>query len=126
MKAEELLRRYRQGERNFAGVKLRGQSFQEQDLLGANFSQETLIGANFSRAEAGLQRRWVVILILLIVLLASVAGFFEVFNGAAIAQILIPELLHKVMGWTLLLTQIVIFGILLHRGLSFTFVFGLL
>ena len=128
MKAEELLRRYGQGERNFAGVSLRGQSFKGQvlsgadfsgaDIRGTNFSQATLTGANFCRAEAGLQRRWVVILILLSFLLASIAGFLALFNGTLVAAIFNSDPQRMAISWTALVTEIVFFAILLHRGLS--------
>lgn len=127
MKAEELLRRYRQGERNFAGANLRGQSFKGQDLSevdfsgadirGANFSQATLIEANFFRAEAGLQRRWVVILILLAGLLAVAAGFTALINGTFVATLLQDEVYRNV-GWPALIVNITFFWLLLHRGLT--------
>lgn len=46
MKASEVLKRYKAGERNFQGVNLRGQSLRGKNLSGANFS-----GADFTDAE---------------------------------------------------------------------------
>ena len=68
MKAKEVLKRYKAGERNFQGVNLRGQSFKGENLSGADFSgadftnakiqgtkftNATLIKANFTGAECG-------------------------------------------------------------------------
>lgn len=39
MKADEVLRQYAAGERDFRRVNLRGQSFKGKDLSGADFSE---------------------------------------------------------------------------------------
>ena len=46
MKASEVIKRYKAGERNFQGVNLRGQSFRGENLSGADFS-----GADFTNAK---------------------------------------------------------------------------
>jgi uncharacterized protein YjbI with pentapeptide repeats len=95
MKAKEILQRYAKGERNFQRVNLRGQSFQGADLSGADFSEADirgtnfkgaiLRGANFSQAKAGLQKRWVVGLTLIALIVSSVSGFLAAFGGGLIA-----------------------------------------
>jgi uncharacterized protein YjbI with pentapeptide repeats len=50
MKADEVLRRYAAGERDFHRVNLRGQSFKGKDLSGADFSEADIRGANFTNA----------------------------------------------------------------------------
>ncbi|NUN64903.1 PAS domain S-box protein [Pseudanabaena biceps] len=50
-KAEQLLFEYEAGERNFAGVDLRGANLIEADLAGGNFSGASLNGSNCHRAN---------------------------------------------------------------------------
>ncbi|MGB3513581.1 MAG: pentapeptide repeat-containing protein [Microcoleaceae cyanobacterium] len=51
MKASELLRQYREGERNFQGIKLRGESLRGKNLSGADFSGADIRGADFTNAN---------------------------------------------------------------------------
>jgi uncharacterized protein YjbI with pentapeptide repeats len=95
MKAQEVLRRYAAGERNFCNANLRGANFKGQDLSGANFSgadirsanftDATLRDANFTKAQGGLQRRWMVVQLCLIVVLAGLSGIMQGFSGALAA-----------------------------------------
>ncbi|PZD72014.1 hypothetical protein C1752_03988 [Acaryochloris thomasi RCC1774] len=129
MKASELLQLYQEGERNFAGANLRGQSFEGKDLSGAdftgadirgtNFSHTTLISANFSRAEAGLQRRGAVVLLLLVWLFAAVSGFFAAFNGYFVSLTFnTGDPASFVAGWVALITQLAFLAIFLCRGVT--------
>jgi uncharacterized protein YjbI with pentapeptide repeats len=89
MKASEVLSRYAAGERDFRRANLRGQSFKKQnlagadfsgaDIRGANFAQAQLQGANFTRAVAGVQRRWVVGQLLLLLVIAALAGVLQIY-----------------------------------------------
>ncbi|NEO26815.1 MAG: hypothetical protein F6K03_07935, partial [Kamptonema sp. SIO4C4] len=73
MKAKEVLRRYAEGERDFRGQSLLGESFQGENLAGADFSYTDIRGTNFSStnlteatfygAKAGLPPSQVVILL---------------------------------------------------------------
>ncbi|NJN59570.1 MAG: pentapeptide repeat-containing protein, partial [Leptolyngbyaceae cyanobacterium SL_5_9] len=95
MKASEVLSRYAAGERDFRRANLRGQSFKgqalsgadfsEADIRGANFAQAQLQGANFTRATAGVQRRWVVGQLLLLLVIAALAGVLQGYFGYFIA-----------------------------------------
>ena len=88
--AKDLKRRYRAGERNFAGVDLRGASLRglnlkgidlsgadlsRTDIRGTNFTKANLVGTQFVAAKAGTQRRWLVPQLLIAFALATLASF---------------------------------------------------
>ena len=91
MKAQEVLRRYAAGERSFCNANLRGANLRGKDLSGAdfsgadirsaNFTNATLRGANFTKAQGGLQRRWMVMQLLLVTVIAGIAGVLQGFVG---------------------------------------------
>ena len=125
MKASEVLRRYKAGERNFKRLNLRGQSFKGQDLSGADFSEAdirsanftgaTLRGTNFTGAKCGLQRPWATFIVILAWLLASISGFFSIFIESLIALIFeysTPE--QQIVGWVSLIV-VIVFSILIIR-----------
>lgn len=71
---------------NFSGKNLRGHSFKHKDLTGAdfsdadicgaNFTRATLTGANFTGAKAGVQKRWLIVQLILCLLLSALSGVF--------------------------------------------------
>lgn len=77
--------------KDFSGQNLRGRSFKGQDLTGANFSKADIRGtnftnailksANFSHAKAGLQRRWIIVLVIVSLLLSALSGFISGIAG---------------------------------------------
>lgn len=84
MKAQELLRLYQSGERNFRGQDLSGQSFRGKDLSGIDLSRANIQGAdftnailrkaNFSKVKTGLQQQHAFTLGIVLVILAALLG----------------------------------------------------
>ena len=97
MKAQELLRRYAEGERNFQRGNLQGQSFKgknlagadfrEADIRSADFSNANLTGANFKYVKGGLQKQWAIFLVAVSFLLSGLSGFLSLFLSMLIAVI---------------------------------------
>ena len=124
MKAADVIKAYKNGERNFQRLNLRGANFKGQDLSGADFSDCQIQSANFSKAtltntkfigaKAGLQKRWVIILLLVVLVLIIISSFFSALLGYIVALIFDSELKNKVSGWTGLIT-IIIFSIISFR-----------
>ena len=127
MKATELLRLYKAGQRDFRGEKLRGQNFKGQNLAGAdfsgadirstNFTNANLTNANFSRANAGLQCRWAISLILLTFLLSGLSGLFAGVAGAWVAPIFdASSVENQITGWVALATIVTFLILLVRKG----------
>lgn len=129
MKAKEVLRRYAAGERDFRRANLRGQSFKGKGLSGADFSEADirstnfagaiLEGVNFARAKAGLQKRWVVVQVILTFIISSVTGALSGFAGAYTGIFLSPQGIqdYSPIPGSLTLTVLVIsFISIIYRG----------
>ena len=92
MKAQEVLRRYAAGERNFRNTNIQGMNFAGQDLRGADFSGADIRSANFTdaklsdsdftAAKCGVQKRWICLQFVLMTILSILAGMIQVFVGA--------------------------------------------
>ena len=127
MKAEEVLRRYADGQRDFTGENLRGQSlkgkelsgadFSKADIRGANFTNATLEGVKFIGAKAGLQRRWAVSLVLVSWLLAAIAGLFAIFMSAIVLALIGHDSIEYVIsGWISLVTLVIFSVVTIRKG----------
>lgn len=127
MKAAELLERYQAGQRDFSGKNLRGQNFQGQELSGAIFANTDIRGANFAyanltattftQAQAGLQKRWVVILGITSLLLSAISGTVSACLGFFSTSILdthIPDI--QPIGVFVLVSIAVFVSTLIRQG----------
>jgi uncharacterized protein YjbI with pentapeptide repeats len=115
MKAAEVIEQYKNGRRDFRGESLRGCNFKNQELGGADFSGCDLRGANLSRAnlteakfekaKAGLQKRSVVILLLVALVLVVISSFFSAFIGVLVASIFDQSSTkNQIAGWASLIS----------------------
>ncbi|NEQ58006.1 MAG: pentapeptide repeat-containing protein [Moorea sp. SIO4A1] len=128
MKAEEVISRYKNGERDFRKENLRGQSFQGKDLSGADFSEADIRGANFKnatlkgtkfcKAKAGLQKRWTIVLLLVSWIVSGLSGIVSLLGGAVVALIFDNDLESQVFGWIGLVILIVVYSVILRQGLG--------
>lgn len=106
---------------DYSGQNLQGRSFKGQDLTGANFSQADIRGANFTNAilkgvdftgaKAGLQRRWVIGLLIITLLLSALSGFFSTVS----AVLLSSALSKKIIAGIVALITLAIFCIITAR-----------
>ncbi|MFN9735067.1 MAG: pentapeptide repeat-containing protein, partial [Microcystis sp.] len=114
MKAAAVIEQYKNGRRDFRGESLRGGNFRGTDLAeadfsgcdirGANFSRANLTGVTFAGATAGLQNRWVGILLGLALVLIVISSFFS--SAAAYLVGLIfdsSSTQNQVTGWSTLI-----------------------
>ncbi|NEO92350.1 MAG: pentapeptide repeat-containing protein [Moorea sp. SIO3G5] len=129
MKAKDVLRRYAAGERDFRRVNLRGQSFQGKYLSGADFSEADIRGTNFKnanltetkfcKAKAGLQKRWVIILLLVSWIISGLSGFTSSLGGALVRSIFDSSVVTaQVFNLITLVAIIVLFAVIIRQGIG--------
>jgi uncharacterized protein YjbI with pentapeptide repeats len=92
MNDRSVVARYQAGERRFLSLNLRGANFRGQDLSGvdfsgadirgADFTDAILKGADFTGATAGLQKRWVLVQFIIVLLLSVLLNFVAVLLSA--------------------------------------------
>ncbi|NEP36401.1 pentapeptide repeat-containing protein [Moorena sp. SIO3B2] len=128
MKANEVLKRYAEGQRDFRRVNLRGQSFQGENLSGADFSETDIRGTNFKnanltgtkfcKAKAGLQKRWVTVILLVSLIVSGVSGIASLLAGGVVGLIFDNNLEKQVFGWIALITLTIVYSVILRQGLG--------
>ncbi|MDZ8096114.1 MAG: pentapeptide repeat-containing protein [Nostoc sp. DedQUE05] len=82
---------------DYSGQNLRGRSFKGQNLIGANFSGKDIRGADFTNAilkdadftgaKAGLQRRWLIVLLIVALILLAQGVIYSISLGLSAAFI---------------------------------------
>lgn len=131
MKASEILRRYNNGERNFSQISLRGVSFKgrvlsevnfsETDIRGAEFTNASLLGANFSKAQAGLQRRWVALILIGSTALLTLSSFPLAITGWWLTYFFLPKTVEEfsvLPGLFIVAVLAVLFRFILYEGID--------
>ena len=103
---------------NFRGADLAGADFSGCDIRGANFSRANLTGVKFTWAKAGLQKRWLVILLGLALVLTVVSSFFSAFVGYMVSLIFAPTNREtQLIGWSSLIFLISTFHIAWRKNI---------
>ena len=90
-----------------------------RDIRGTNFREAILKGAKFQGARAGLQKRWVIVLLIGAFILAGFSGFLAFFNGYLISLIFAsnpPE--NQIAAWVSLIIFVVFWIIIIRNGIG--------
>ncbi|MBD2292902.1 pentapeptide repeat-containing protein [Anabaena sphaerica FACHB-251] len=104
--------------RSFKGENLTGANFSKADIRGANFTNAILKGADFTGAKAGLQRRWVIVLLIVAFLVSALSGFFSIIIGTVITFIFDTKNSEIFIAQTVVLVMVTVFCIVtIRKGL---------
>ncbi|MEH2306517.1 pentapeptide repeat-containing protein [Nostoc sp.] len=105
---------------NFSGADITGANFSGADIRGANFANATLKDAHFTDAKAGLQRRWVIGLLIVLLLLSALSGFASEYVMYALYRLINPtsEPYLKISGAATLAVLIFFFFITIYKNLD--------
>lgn len=107
---------------NFTGQDLRGADFSGADICGANFSKANLSGANFIGAKAGLQRRWMLIQLVIAFILSVVLNFIVVLiNAVFTASLFSKETIRDatiIPGILVIVLLLTVFAAIAVQGLT--------
>ncbi|MDZ8189713.1 MAG: pentapeptide repeat-containing protein [Nostoc sp. ChiSLP02] len=108
---------------DYSGQNLRGCSFKGQNLTGANFRNTDIRGANFSNtilkeadfrgARAGLQQRWVILLLATSLFISAISGLISAYSGLWLVYLLYGDSakLHGILPGCLVLILYAMFAI---------------
>jgi uncharacterized protein YjbI with pentapeptide repeats len=109
--------------RNFEG-NLSGANFSGADIRGASFSNANLKGANFTKAKAGLQKRWAIVLLILLLVLSIASGVLLGINALTSLLYIFPEngipdfTSNPVTGISIFLICAIFFYITIRYGIT--------
>jgi uncharacterized protein YjbI with pentapeptide repeats len=70
---------------NFRNADIREADFENADIRGANFENTNLANTNFTRSRAGLRHQDIIGLLVVLVILAAIAGFISAYVGYTIS-----------------------------------------
>ncbi|MGM3304584.1 pentapeptide repeat-containing protein [Anabaena sp. WFMT] len=105
--------------RSFKGQNLTEANFSKADIRGANFTNAILKGADFSGAKAGLQRRWVIGLLLAGFPLLPIAFIHSISLGLSVANIFYIQNPGNILIGAVSLVFVVVFCIVaIRKGLT--------
>jgi uncharacterized protein YjbI with pentapeptide repeats len=109
---------------DYSGQNLRGRSFKGQNLTGANFNGADIRGADFSKAnlkdahfrgaKAGLQRRWVIRLLIALLLLSALSGFVSEYVIYVLYRLINPheDVRYRIISGAATLVVLIFFSFL--------------
>jgi len=127
MKADEVLRRYAAGERDFRRISLRGQSFKRKDLSGADFSEADIRGAIFTNAylkdakfcgaKAGLQLYWTICLVIVSWILSGLSGILAGSTAYLASVVFDSNIANFFTGVVTIILIAIFFIIAIRKGL---------
>jgi len=105
--------------RSFRGrTDLAGANFSHADIRGADFSNAILTGANFSYCQAGLQKHWAMILLLVALFLSTLSGCVSALAGAITGAALISQNLIEIFAGAFILIALGVFvSLTIRQGL---------
>ena len=103
---------------DFKGEDLAGANFSYADIRGANFTNANLTGAKFHNATSGLQRRWVITLIIIALLLSSLSGLVSSTAGAWTGYLLSSVTNDQVAGLIIITSSLFFIIIIIDEGLQ--------
>lgn len=119
---------------DYAGQNLQGRSFKDQNLTGANFSKADIRGANFTDAilkdadftgaKAGLQRIWLIRLLIISYLMSAILAVFSILIGSFLQQFFYAKSSENFFAGIISLVILTAFYILtIRKGLTAGFGF---
>lgn len=110
--------------KSFRGCNLSGVDFTGADIRGADFSGANLAGADFSQTNAGLQRRWAILLMILTLTLAALSGFLAAVGGSLVGVLLLDNNRENLYVGIVCVAVITIFFLItVRRGIATAFGF---
>ncbi|WP_138505692.1 pentapeptide repeat-containing protein [Nostoc sp. PA-18-2419] len=107
--------------RSFRGQNLASANFSYADIRGTDFTNANLRGANFRYAQAGLQKRWVTLLVIISWFLSVFSGFLSAFVSSFITALVLDKtssLMSLILGLNSIVLIITFFFITIRQGIQ--------